>query len=156
MKVAELVLALEELGTIYRHSSKNEPKPCISQVLQLLKGNEQFTLVELRAKLTEKKNASGNSGKATASKVSKAFAQAEHLNRLLDAKSEASFAAAIETVQKAKPTNEALESLLAAYTGIAQRKGRKKKELYDTFVRAFKAEQRLDARAQFSAKNLPI
>ena len=153
MKVAELVSALEELGTIYRHQSKNQPKPCISQVLELLKGKEQFTLAELKLESAEKKSARG---KATTPKVSKAFAQAEHLSRLLDAKSEAGFAAAIATLRKAKPTNKDLESLLAAYTGIAQKKGRKKEELYDAFDRAFKAEQRLNAREQFSGKNLPI
>jgi hypothetical protein len=153
MKVADLVSALEELGAVYRHSSKSEPKPCIKQVLELLKGKEQLTLAELKIPEPKKKATAGKPKVANAAKV---FAHEEHLSRLLGAKSEASFAAAIEALQKAKPTKEHVASLLAAYTGITPKKSTKKDDLFDSLTRAFRAEQRHDARAQFSKGALPI
>jgi hypothetical protein len=153
MKVAELVSALEELGSIYRHSSKNEPKPCIREVLELLKGKEQHTLAELKAAVSEK---GGTAGKGKGTKPPKVFNHEEHLNRLLSAKSEASFTAAIEALKKAKPTNENLARLLAGYAGVAPKKKMKKDEFFDALLRVFRAEQRHDARAQFSESGMPM
>ena len=153
MKIAELVSALEELGTVYRHASKNEPKPCIAQVLALLKGNEHLQLSELRTAAPTKKTARPKVSKGA--KTSK-FVQDIHLNRLLDAKTEAAFEAALDELKKAKPTNDDLTSLLAAYTGIPIKKGRKKDDLYNAFLRAFKAELRHETRADISRNTLPI
>ena len=47
MKIAALVSALEELGTVFRHSTKDEPAACITQVLKLLRGNENLSLSDL-------------------------------------------------------------------------------------------------------------
>ncbi len=134
MKVADLVSALEELGAVYRHSTKSEPKPCIKQVLELLKGKEQFTLAELKIAAEPKKKAAA--GKPKVAKAAKVFAHEEHLSRLLDAKSEASFAAAIEALQNAKPTKEHVANLLSAYTGITPKKSTKKDELFDSLTRS--------------------
>ena len=154
MKIAELVSALEELGTIYRHTSKNEPKPCIAQVLALLKGKEDLGLSELRAELPKKKATAGRTTKAT--KVSKVFDQEQYLTGLLDAKTETAFIAALESLKKAKPTNDNLAGLLTAYTGVTVKKGRKKEELYGALMRAFKAELRHEARAEVSRNNIPL
>ena len=153
MKIAELASALEELGTIYRHASKNEPKPCITQVLALLKGNEHLQLSELRSAATAKKAASPKAPKGA--KASK-FVQETHLNRLLDAKTDAAFETALDELKRAKPTNDNLTSLLSAYTGIPVKKGRKKEDLYNALLRAFKAELRHEARAEISRNTLPI
>ncbi len=154
MKIAELVSALEELGTIYRHASKSEPKPCIVQVLALLKGSEHLQVSELRAAASGRKPAGPKVPKA-APKPSK-FVQEVHLNRLLDTKTEAAFEAALDEIKRAKPTNDNLTSLLAAYTGIPVKKGRKKEDLYNALDRAFKAELRQEARAEISRNILPI
>jgi hypothetical protein len=154
MKIAELVSALEELGTIYRHSSKNEPKPCIAQVLALLEGKEHLRLSELGAELTKKKATARKSTKAT--KVSRVFDQEQHLTSLLDAKTETAFIMALESLKKAKPTNDNLAGILTAYTGVTVKKGRKKDELYGALLRAFKAELRHEARAEVSRNNVPI
>lgn len=153
MKVAELVSALEELGTIYRHSKKAEPRACISQVIELLKGKERFSLAELKAAVPEKKIASG---KTKTSRTPTVFVQEEHLNCLLGAQSESEFDAAMNALRKAKPKKEKLLGLLATYTGIAPRKSLKVEELYERLARAFKAEQRHEGRAQVSRSNLPI
>ena len=153
MKIAELVSALEELGTIYRHASKSEPKPCIGQVLALLKGHEHLQLSELRTAAVPKKTASP---KAPKSAKASQFDHEIHLNRLLDAKTEAAFEAALDELKRAKPTNDNLTSLLAAYTGIPVKKGRKKEDLYNALQRTFKAELRHEARAEISRNTLPI
>ncbi len=153
MKIAELVSALEEMGTVFRHASKNEPKPCITQVLALLKGKEQLQLSELRSAAPAKKTAAPKAPKGA--KASK-FVQENHLNGLLDAKTEAAFEAALDELKRAKPTNDNLTSLLAAYTGIPVNKGRKKEDLYNALQRAFKAELRYEARAEISRNTLPI
>lgn len=153
MKIAELVSALEELGTVYRHASKNEPKPCITQLLALLKGQEHLQLSELRTAALAKKAVSPKASKGA--KASK-FVQENHLNRLLDAKAEAAFETALDELKRAKPTNDNLTSLLAAYTGIPVKKGRKKEDLYNALERAFKAELRHEARAEISRNTLPI
>jgi hypothetical protein len=152
MKIAELVSALEELGTIHRHTSKNEPKPCIAQVLALLKGNEHLRLSELRAEVPKKKP----TGEKTTKKVSKVFDQEQYFTSLLDAKTETAFIAALEILKKAKPTNDNLAGILTAYTGVTVKKGRKKEELYGALMRAFKAELRHEARAEISRNNIPI
>ncbi len=64
--------------------------------------------------------------------------------------------AALEELKRAKPTNDNLTSLLAAYIGIPVKKGRKKVDLYDALQRAFKAELRHEARAEISRNLLPI
>ena len=153
MKIAELVSALEELGTIYRHSSKKEPKPCIAQVLALLKGKEHLRLSELGAELPKKKP---TGGKTTTKKVPKVFDQEQYLTGLLDAKTETAFIAALESLKKAKPTNDNLAGLVTAYTGVTVKKGRKKEELYGALLRAFKAELRHEARAEVSRNNIPL
>ncbi len=153
MKIAELASALEELGTVYRHASKNEPKPCITQVLALLKGKEHLQVSELRTAALAKKTASPKPSKAA--KASK-FGQDIHVNRFLDAKTEAAFEAALDELKRAKPTNDNLTSLLAAYTGIPVKKGGKKEDLYNALQKAFKAELRHEARAEISRNILPI
>ena len=153
MKIAELASALEELGTVYRHASKNEPKPCITQVLALLKGKEHLQLSELRTAVSAKKTASPKAPKGA--KASK-FVQDIHLNRLLDGKTEAAFEAALDELKRAKPTNDNLIGLLTAYTGIPITKGRKKEDLYNALQTAFKAELRHEARAEISRNILPI
>lgn len=153
MKIAELVSALEELGTIYRHTSKNEPKPCIKQVLDILRGKEHLQVSDLRVPAPPK-----TTRKAAAPKAPKAakFDQERYLKRFYDATTEAAFEAALDELKKAKPTNDNLTSLLAAYMGIPIKKGRKKDDLINALQKTFKAGQRHDARAEISRNTLPI
>ncbi|KAI93526.1 hypothetical protein T281_16160 [Rhodomicrobium udaipurense JA643] len=152
--------ALEDLGTIYRHASKDAPKPCISDVLALLQDKQHLSLSELKAAAAENKKSTKpkkpRETKPREPKKAKGFSQEEHLNRLLDAKNEGTLLAAIELLKKSKPTNENLTNLLTAYTGVAVRTGRKKDDLYNAFLRAFNAEQRHEARAEISKTTLPI
>ncbi len=64
--------------------------------------------------------------------------------------------AALESLKKAKPTNDNLAGLVTAYTGVTVKKGRKKEELYGALLRAFKAELRHEARAEVSRNNIPL
>ncbi len=97
MRIADIVSALEELGTIYRHASKNEPKHCIAQVLALLKGKEQLLLSDLKGLPNGKPQKPPKPAKPP-----KQFDQEKHLTSLLDAQTEPVFAAAIENSQESE------------------------------------------------------
>lgn len=156
MKIAELVSALEELGTIYRHASKNEPKPCIKQVLEMLEGKEHLQVADLRVPAPAKPAKKAAAPKTP--KVTKAakFDQDYYLKRFYDAATEPAFEAALDELKKAKPTNDNLTNLLAAYTGIPIKKGRKKDDLINALQKTFKAGLRHDNRAEISRNTLPI
>lgn len=153
MKIAELVSALEELGTIYRHTSKNEPKPCIAQVLALLKGKGHLHLSDLKSEaLLKKKPAPKKPAKAKAS----AFDHETYLTRLLTAKTEDGFVTTLEDIKRAKAKKADLIALLAAYTGLPSKSSRTIDQIYAGLLNAFKAEARHDARAAVSRTMLPI
>src|SRR5258706_15071515 len=99
MKVKDLASALETLGKAYHNvRKKDEPAPCILQVLKFLEGKEELDINDLVTQASEKK--------ASPSKPNKprAFSVEENLEALKKARSEGEFFNAIGSVKKAKPT----------------------------------------------------
>ncbi len=150
MKIGELVSALEELGKGYRHAKKKEePAPCIVQLLKFLHGKEELDVSELVRQTVEKKAQPKQRKKASS------FSVADHSKALQKARSDGEFAAAMDILKKAKPTNDDLKNLIFAYTGVTQKTG-KKEQLFRTLEVAYNAERRNERRGKIASETPPF
>jgi hypothetical protein len=149
MKIGELVSALEELGKAYRHAKKNEPAPCIVQLLKYLQGNEQLELNEFVKRALERKSQPKQPKKPSSFNID------NHVAALRASRSDGEFVATMETLKKAKPTVGDLKHLLSSYTGIPRKTG-KKDELWKAIEAAYNAERRNERRERIAAETLPI
>ena len=150
MKIKELVSALETLGKAYTNSrKKDEPAPCILQVLKLLKGSEDLDIENLLRKVAEKKAAPAKGKKA------RPFDLDEHLKVLTAAQSDGEFLAALTILKKANPTVANLKSLISAYTGVTRKSG-KKEELWRALEAGYNAARRDERRERIASGTLPI
>src|SRR5208282_4332190 len=147
MKVSELASALEELGKGYRHAKKDEPAPCIIQLLKFLQGKEQLDVKEVVRQTLEKKAQPRQPGQ-----LRKPFNLNDHLSALQNARSDGEFAAAMELLKKTKPTNNDLKQLILAYTGVSQ--NGKKDYLWRALETGYNKKRRDERREKIAAETL--
>lgn len=151
MKVSELALALNEVGKAYRHAKKNEPAPCIIQLLKFLHGKEQLDVKELVDHELDKKSRT----KEFRTKKPNTFKLDDHLKALDNARGDTEFKAAMELLKKAKPTNDDLKRLILAYTGVSQKNG-KKDDLWNALEVGYNTKRRIERREKIASETLPI
>ena len=151
MKIGELASALEKLGKAYTNArKKDEPAPCILQVLKYLEGKEELDIEEVVTQAAEKKAAPRKPAKKT-----RDFNIGEHLQAIRAARSDGEFATAFSILKKANPTVAHLKDLLTAYTCVPRKSG-KKDDLWRALEAAYAAAQRDERRGRIAAETLPI
>ena len=153
MKVSELALALKELGTVFRHSSENQPADCINKVLNLIEGKEDLEVGQLIRAMRE---AGAKKPRYVAPANPKTpFEVAPHVAALKRAVNAGNFAEVKRDLERARPTKQDLCEILEDYAGLSLKRA-KKDELWAALDKAYAGKQRGANRAEIAGSELPL